>query len=151
MACVSISSYINNVHPEAHQSLYGVLERLIDTFIPMFNQTLVHLKDPSYQNQRFHVLVFGRQPEIIREPGEFRPLQQRAYSHSLDSQNRFNDWLFVDLKKEFWNIGLQIILRVTEIDLSPEKPKYDGEEWHVQGQMVLPTLESVHTIRSLRF
>lgn len=129
-----ISSYINNVHPATHQNFYHVLEKLIDAAIPMFNQTLIHLKAPGHLNQRFHVAVLGRDPMIVKEPGDFRPPQQRATRHWLDSQGRYRDWIFVNLKKEFWNIGLQMILRVTEIGLNPDKPCYKGEDWHVDGR-----------------
>ena len=72
---------------------------------------------------------------IVKEPAEFRPPEQRATSRWLDSQGRFQEWIFVDLKKEFWNVGVQMILRVTDIDLLPEKSCYEGEEWHVEGRM----------------
>ena len=135
MVSTRVISYINNVHPAAHQYFYSVVEKLIDVTIPMFNQTLTDLKAPGYSNQRFHVAVVGRDPMIVKEPGDFHPPQQRATRQWLDSQGRFQAWLFVDLEKEFWNIGLQMILRVTEINLTPEKPRYDSEEWHVQGRM----------------
>lgn len=101
----------------------------------MFNQTLMDLKAPGHSNQRFHVAVLGREPMICKEPAEFRPPEQRATSRWLDSQGRFQEWLFVDLKREFWNVGVQMILRVMDIDLSPEKSYYEGEEWHVEGRM----------------
>ena len=100
----------------------------------MFNQTLIELKAPGYSNQRFHVAELGRTPMIVKEPAEFRPPQQRATGHWLDSQGCFRDWLFVDLKKEFWNIGLQMILSIKEIELNPEKSGYEGEDWHVNGR-----------------
>ena len=147
----SISSYINNVHPKTHQHFYSVLEKLIDTIMPMFNQTLIELKAPGYENQRFHVAVLGREPLIVREPGDFRPPEERATKTWLNSENQFKDWLFVNLKKEFWNIGVQMILQVTEINLSPENTEYIGEEWHVQGQMVLTTLFSIYPVNDLLF
>lgn len=106
---VSITSYINNVHPSVHQAFYDVLEKFIDAAIPMFNQTLIDLKAPGYSNQRFHVAQLGREPMIVKEPAEFRPPEQRATSQWLDSQGGFRDWLFVDLEKEFikkkiWNV-----------------------------------------------
>jgi hypothetical protein len=101
----------------------------------MFNQTLIDLKAPGYSNQRFHVAELGREPMIVKEPAEFRPPQQRATSRWLDSEGRFREWLFVDLKKEFWNIGVQMILRLMDIDLSPGKPFYESEDWHVEGRM----------------
>ena len=102
----------------------------------MFNETLIDLKAPGYQNQRFHLAVLGRDPMVEKEPREFRPPEERASTNWLDPQGRYHDWIFVDLKKEFWNIGLQMVLRVTEICLTPEQPHYEGEDWHVEGQMV---------------
>lgn len=98
----------------------------------------MELKAPGYQNQRFHVLVLGRDPEIIKRPGSFRPPEQRATEQNLDDQGRFRDWLSVDLKREFWNIGIQMVLHVKHIRLDAEHPQYEGEKYHVQGQMVNP-------------
>ena len=151
---LSITSYINNVHPSIHQAFYDVLEKFIDAAIPMFNQTLIDLKAPGYSNQRFHVAELGREPEIVIEPAEFRPPEQRATRQWLDSQGGFRDWLFVDLKKEFWNIGLQMILSVKEFELTPEKPCFEGEEWHVNGrsnERICATAVYVYSNRNATF
>ena len=132
-----ISSYINNVHPIAHQSLYTNLEAFIDSTLPLFNHSLMELKAPGYQNQRFHVLILGRDPEIVKHPGPFRPPEQRATRQWLDHSSRFHDWLSVDLKREFWNIGLQMVLHVKHIKLNSSHHRYEAEDWHVQGQMVI--------------
>jgi len=42
--------------------------------------------------------------------------------------------MFVDLRKNFWNIGCQFVLQIREINLSTDNPIYEGEDWHVQGQ-----------------
>ena len=103
----------------------------------MFNKTLIDLKAPGYQDQRFHVADLGREPMIVKEPSAFRPPEQRTpVRNFLDSQGRYRTWLSVDLKKEFWNVGLQFVLRVTEVNLSPGNAKYEGEEWHIEGQEV---------------
>ena len=68
-----IASYINNVHPTKFQSFYANLETFIDSALPLFNQSLMELKAPGYQNQRFHLIELGRDPEIIKHPGHFRP------------------------------------------------------------------------------
>ena len=129
----SIISYINNVHPHTHRSLYRIIETLIDSFIPLFNHTLIDLKAPGWQNQRMHLAVLGRDPLIQREPDPFRPPEQRALDW-LDHQGRYQDVILVDLKKEFWNIGVQMVLQLRDINLTPEEPDYEGEPWHVQGQ-----------------
>ncbi|KAL8635549.1 MAG: hypothetical protein Q9228_006969 [Teloschistes exilis] len=83
---------------------------------------------------RIHLVRFGRHPFINREPLAFRPPEQRAYEQWLDRDGRYKSSIFVDLKREFWNIGVQMVLQVREIDLTPDHPKCDSQEWHVQGQ-----------------
>ncbi|KAL8662433.1 MAG: hypothetical protein Q9202_004754 [Teloschistes flavicans] len=129
-----IDGYINNVHPIRHSTLYGQIEILIDQLLPLFNRTLIDLKAPGYQNQRIHLVRFGRHPFIKREPPAFRPPEQRSYEEWLDREGRYKSSIFVDLKREFWNCGVQMVLQIREINLTPDHPKYDGEEWHVQGQ-----------------
>ena len=129
-----IISYINNVHPIKHRAFYNNIESFIDKTIPLFNRTIMALKAPSYENVRLHVADLGREPMIMKDVGDFCPPEQRAISDFVDARGRYRDWLFVDLKKEFWNIGLQFVLHVQEINLGPHSPRFKGEDWHVQGQ-----------------
>ena len=130
----TITSYINNVHPIKHRAFYNTLEAFIDKIIPLFNRTLMALKAPSYENARLHVAVLGREPMIKKDVDDFCPPEQRAISDFVNAKGRYRDWLFVDLKKEFWNIGLQFVPHIQEMNLTPNRPRFSGEEWHVQGQ-----------------
>ncbi len=150
---IRITSYINNVHPTTHHALYNVTEHLIDILTPFFNRTLVDLKESGYQNQRMHLAKIDRDPVILREPETFRPPEQRAYRQYLDGQDRYQHAIFVDLRKEFWNIGVQMILQMQDIDLNPESPEFKGEEWHVQGQTnerICTTAYYVYSAHNLR-
>ena len=62
------------------------------------------------------------------EPGQF-------VSPSV-SQDGKHDERRVDLKREFGERGLQIIVKLANIHLTPEKPRYGGGTWHVEGQLV---------------
>ena len=137
----SIVSYINNVHPVHHRALYRLTESLIDVLIPFFNRTLIDLKAPGWQRPRIVLVEMGREPMILREPRPFRPPEQRMHNMMqnqqgwyLNADGQFQDAFFVDLKKEFWNIGVQFVLQMQDIDLDPQDPDFEGEEWHVQGQ-----------------
>lgn len=131
-----IASYINNVHPILHCSLYRIVENLIDSLIPLFNRTLIDLKAPGYHNQRIHLADITRNPVVDRDPGPFRPPEQRAYKIWTNEQGYYHDHIFVDLKREFWNAGLQMVLQMRDINLTTNDPNYEGEDWHVQGQNV---------------
>ncbi|KAM0269429.1 hypothetical protein ACHAQH_009744 [Verticillium albo-atrum] len=39
----------------------------------------------------------------------------------------------VSLEKEFRDRGLQVIVKLSSIELTPEKPDYTGGSWHVEG------------------
>lgn len=47
--------------------------------------------------------------------------------------------------REYAQDGLQIIVKLANIELTPDKPVYEGGSWHVEGQLVcalfLPILE----------
>jgi hypothetical protein len=40
---------------------------------------------------------------------------------------------YVDLRKDSSDRGLQIVVKLTNIYLTPERPRYDGGTWHVEG------------------
>lgn len=42
----------------------------------------------------------------------------------------------VDLKRDYTHRGLQVIVKLANIELTPEKPEYEGGTWHVEGQLV---------------
>ncbi|KAL6716551.1 hypothetical protein ACLMJK_006118 [Lecanora helva] len=147
-----IASYINDVHPITHSSLYRVIESLIDSLIPLFNRTLIDLKAPGYQNQRIHLADITRNPVVDRDPGHFRPPEQRAYRKWVNNQGQYDNSIFVDLKREFWNVGLQMVLQMRDINLSVDDPEYEGEDWHVQGQnneRIVATATYVYSISNI--
>lgn len=43
---------------------------------------------------------------------------------------------FLNLKNDFNHKGLQVIVKLATIYLTPEKPSYAGGSWHVEGMMV---------------
>jgi hypothetical protein len=42
----------------------------------------------------------------------------------------------VDLKNDYKHSGLQIIVKLANIHLTPERSEYQGGAWHVEGKMV---------------
>jgi hypothetical protein len=150
-----ITSYINNLHPKEHKPLYEVIERIIELTIPLWNQTLSPLKSPALNPARIeysHCLYDPARPrrlpnetsddieerreqwertrEVVRpEPRQFVPPSAIQVDLSHDERK-------VDLKQECAERGLQIIVKLANIHLTPEKPSYGGGTWHVEGQLV---------------
>jgi hypothetical protein len=42
----------------------------------------------------------------------------------------------LDLKRDYGNSGLQVIVKLANIHLTPDNPKYNGGAWHIEGQLV---------------
>jgi hypothetical protein len=146
-----IASYINNLHPKKHQPLYQVIEKILTQTIPLWNTTLTLVRD-DYKRIPYYDVEYDEHPEpepkpenkedeysneyyqrydewqkrqpIRRpEPGEFAP-------HVIEAEGQIN------LREEFAQNGLQVIVKLANIELTPEKPEYDGGSWHIEGQLV---------------
>lgn len=44
--------------------------------------------------------------------------------------------MIVDLQKQHGDQGLQIIVKMTNLELTPQELEYGGEMWQVDGQLV---------------
>lgn len=42
----------------------------------------------------------------------------------------------VDLRNQYSDRGLQIIIKMEAIELNPEKPNFPGGDWRIEGQLV---------------
>ncbi|KAJ5812713.1 hypothetical protein N7447_009736 [Penicillium robsamsonii] len=147
-----ITSYINNVHPIKHRGLYDVVEKLITRTIPLWDQTLSRGSDHhriSYEEveygdpvgpeptrpqdaddnfdeaeylERHEEWEFSR-PILLPEPREFKiPGLWDSYQVTVDSGY-------------FGSRGIQVIVKLANIELTPSKPDYEGGTWHIEGQL----------------
>ncbi|KAI9681212.1 MAG: hypothetical protein M1817_002494 [Caeruleum heppii] len=149
---VKISSYINNLLPETHQDLYTVIEQVLGKAIDMWDWTLQYLST-SPEPARIEVDSF----DFVREDEENAP-EQGEDEDEDDFWQRRDDWekqhrtLIMpepgdiqtwleeqpggayNLRSRFKDQGLQVIVKLANIHLTPAKPEYDGGTWHVEGQ-----------------
>ena len=66
------------------------------------------------------------------EPADFSTPAERLKTHYGYEVNTSDLEPCVDLRKDFGK--LQIIVKLANIHLTPEKPTYEGGTWHVEGQ-----------------
>ncbi len=146
-----ITSYINNLHPKKEGDLYVLIERLIDAAIPLWNVTLAPLTDNAFCHQRridcseveYDLDIDGDYEESEDESdGRVENREQWILDNRVPIQPE-PDWAFqpcltpsLDLKTKYGKRGLQVIVKLANIQLSPEKPNYEGGIWHVEGQLV---------------
>ncbi len=132
---VSITSYINNLHPAKYSSLYDVIEACIAKTIPLWNRTLSSVREPGKLRIDMDTIEYcfpqGKEP-----PAD--------YKNDAPQYEREDDWLEstrvlvqpepkeykraakpvnVDLRKQFQESGLQIIVKLAKIgECSPRHP-----------------------------
>ncbi|OAX79565.1 hypothetical protein ACJ72_06117, partial [Emergomyces africanus] len=150
-----ITSYINNLHPKAHPNLYGVIEQVISLAVPLWNKTLTYAKANDYKRMIYDScemdLVNPSILEIFPRP------ERKSDEDDYDYYDRLDDWenqvqvvilpeplsaftppnddILVDLQRDYGSTGLQVIVKLANIHLTPEKPGYNGGTWHVEGQL----------------
>lgn len=149
-----ITSYINNLHPQKNKELYTIIESVITQTIPLWNMTLTPLKEGYSTSWRIkYELEYEVDPEDIAE--ELKPQQEEGEDED-DYWERREEWennmrqakqpepeefkpkelpQTVDLVNDYAHRGLQVIVKLANIELTPEKPEYEGGTWHVEGQL----------------
>jgi hypothetical protein len=147
-----ILSYINNVHPTEHCALYQVIEKIISRTIPLWNRTLTNARGEGRQHER---LIYDKVEYLPTSTP--RPVEG-DYSSRAEYLGRVKAWEEsgriklpepeefvppeishedeIDLQRDFQERGLQIIVKLANIELTPEKPEYGGGTWHIEGQLV---------------
>lgn len=138
------------------RKLYGIVEQVITTAIPLWELTLAPLVPDFSHTARieFTQVIYDPDPEY--GPETDGP-QQREDEDEDDYAERREEWyktvrkvvlpdaaeIFqappepepLSLREKYASKGLQIIVKLANIELTPEKPTYEGGTWHVEGQL----------------
>ncbi|KAJ8324064.1 hypothetical protein O5D80_007275 [Batrachochytrium dendrobatidis] len=139
---VTINSYINNLNPIWHRDMYKCTAKIFKCFVPMF-ESLFRTMDPMFRYIDIRNGTNGYEPssqsyrggmepntQVIRPvyvptlPEHFEPKYESAKPISLRGRN------------------LQVIVKLTNIQLTPSKPKYNEGNWRIEG----PINESIVAI-----
>ena len=145
---VTIESYINNLHPIKHKKLYGVIEKIFESFVPMFNKVLTDLANGTYKKNKVDVdsdwyesfEEYMKRCDIEKkdEDDEDDPYEDEYDSYRENKIIKIPEIKpfvpsqtsrFVDLNGR----TLQVIVKLANIELKPENPRYPGGSWHVEG------------------
>ncbi|MEV6548438.1 DUF4246 domain-containing protein [Streptomyces sp. NPDC051597] len=150
---VTFRSYVNNVHPEHHRELASVLPDLFARMRPLLENVLTDLRHP--RPLRIEADPYGWYDSEPEHPDKAAYSDAEAYAEALRAYEQAqDDWwenrrpvvpdapaftapelpdaaARVDLRGR----GLQVIVKLATIHLTPEKPEYPGGSWHVEGMM----------------
>lgn len=67
---------------------------------------------------------------VYREPRAYEPQASLPKTHCRDLED-----LVTDLKKQSPDNTIQVIVKLANIELTPENPHYAGGSWHVEGAL----------------
>ncbi|KAF3393762.1 hypothetical protein F1880_004694 [Penicillium rolfsii] len=143
-----IVSYINNAHPVEHRGLYEVVEKIITQAVPLWNRTLA---DRPY-NERRILYTSVKYEDVLPEPeGQDSDEDDDAYEERWETYRNsrriiqpepeefappnHENWGLINLREAFAEEGIQVIVKLANIELTPEKPNYPGGSWHIEGQL----------------
>lgn len=139
-----IKSYINNLHPIKHKSLYLSLQSIFNEVIPGINyvlskyasKELIRIKwdDGEYYREKF----LDESGELIDDDDDGGDFDENCSENlklkdklipPIINSNHYND-VTIDLKS-FDEI--KVIVKIIDIELTPENPVYEGSSWSVAG------------------
>nr|WP_284453867.1 DUF4246 domain-containing protein [Streptomyces sp. MRC013] len=150
---VAFRSYVNNVHPETHRELASILPDLFARMLPLLENVLTDLRHP--RPLRIEADPFEWYDSEPEYPDKSSYGDAAAYSKALRAwEEARDDWwenrrptvpdapestppelpgesARVDLRGR----RLQVIVKLTAVHLTPDKPEYPGGSWHVEGML----------------
>ncbi|KAF4898426.1 hypothetical protein CGCVW01_v013638 [Colletotrichum viniferum] len=135
-----IASYINNLHPEEHGDLYAVIERFIEKSLPVWDIIYNWEKDFSVDPDD------EEQYDEEYKDSERKKLDDAWFfaTHALklpDADPLAEKYVRIDSSHVkthgFFNnkSQVQVIVKLANIHLTPDKPSYAGGSWHTEGQL----------------
>eukprot|EP01080_Neovahlkampfia_damariscottae_P008200 gene8200-28_t len=126
---IKFLSYINNLHPYERRELYGNISRILEKFIPLFENVLTDSVNSNDNIQKIDMYDLYDKPNseddldeyyVYRRPN-WVPFNTTFKPNSIENK--------INLKGR----KLQIIVKMANILLTPENPNYEGGVWHVEG------------------
>lgn len=142
-------SYINNLHPEKHVDLHTTIEGLVGAFVPLFERVLTDLVPRNKITPERTTNGYSYKTEDYDSEPEYE-----EYDNNDDYNEAMRVWqknrpveppainpkgyIPGNLELRYTTYALagktiQVIVKLANIHLTPEKPKYAGGSWHVEG------------------
>lgn len=123
-----VRTYINNLHPDTHRDLYETIGAVFTKFVPLFDQVLSTVASGSTEGGDFFEGNIGvnakqRTMDKLRAtyPDATRMLRRLVPPGLLDVSEPPR----LTLKGS----RCQVIVKMVEIVLTPDKPQYRGGKW----------------------
>ncbi|KAL5035774.1 hypothetical protein BDV3_005628 [Batrachochytrium dendrobatidis] len=131
----TITSYINNLHPSHHSELYQDITDIFQQFIPLFEKQVSLLMSlPSISR----LLTVNQSADSLNDLSSSDSEESDDVSHgsTTDTSSDSTNAPHTNIPKanvSFKGRRLQIIIKLSQIHVSPNHPEYIGEQWCFDG------------------
>ncbi|ANB12392.1 hypothetical protein AWJ20_644 [Sugiyamaella lignohabitans] len=158
-----IDSYINSLHPVKYNALYGDIENIFNSLVDGLQLTLGRslgkdgesaIKMPYADREVVYDEVMTKDWKDMDLRSDSWEVAMDAFEkkYEYDHQKRLRplepfeypgppERVELDLKSQFPE--LKVIVKMANIELTPERPEYPGGTWHVEGCDVERIIASV--------
>ncbi|KAJ2867481.1 hypothetical protein GGI22_001042 [Coemansia erecta] len=134
-----IKSYINNLHPVRHKEFYPTVAKVFSKFVPLLEQVvtdLVHPREIKTSPDAYSWFVTDEPEPENYEDSDYderleRWMEERQFVHPQPEP-----FVAPDRPTEPYRLRgrkLQAIFKMSNIELTPENPEYEGGSWHVEA------------------
>ncbi|KAK7052570.1 hypothetical protein R3P38DRAFT_2861135 [Favolaschia claudopus] len=151
-----LSPYINSLHPTRHRPLYPLIEEVLSGFIPLWERVLGDINQENGRKPFVHSGRLSPDPiDCVWGESRMAPWPKRfPKGQDEDEREEFLLEFFAKAKKslpeaneysgqledQFSPISLrgrriQCIVKLANIHLTPENPRYYGGSWHIEGMV----------------
>ncbi|KAG9041155.1 hypothetical protein FS837_012674, partial [Tulasnella sp. UAMH 9824] len=149
--------YINNVHPKQHKDLVTTIESFVGRFSLLWDKVLTDIHPQNNDNlpgrekvtgayewteHPDHPLPAWKELQALGREEEYDQLEEAWQENKIivvptvDERGYRGSNGDVTYRKSAYSIQektVQIIVKLANIHLTPEKPEYPGGSWHVEG------------------
>ncbi|GJE99875.1 DUF4246 domain-containing protein [Phanerochaete sordida] len=132
--------YINNLNPYTHDGMYPVIEKLVARFVPLWERVLAETRVENQPPCRVQTNEYEWVPKDSGGNNDGDAGNDQWWNHDNDVLRlppvltEFTP----DIEPDPVNLKgrtLQVIIKLANIHLTPEKPRYPGGAWHVEGMI----------------
>ncbi|KAI0708762.1 hypothetical protein C8T65DRAFT_740144 [Cerioporus squamosus] len=131
-------AYINNLHPTRHAALYPPIASILGRFIPLFERVIsdVLSREPPRAVKEDPYSWYDSQPEQPdwNDQKAYRAWERKHHWPRIPQPAPFTP---PDTSKRVQyplkGRKVQVIVKLANIVLTPENPRYPGGAWHAEG------------------
>ncbi|KAJ2430465.1 hypothetical protein GGF41_000979 [Coemansia sp. RSA 2531] len=135
---VTIESYINNLHPIKHATLYPIIASVFSKFLPLLEQVVTDLVHPRQRRVVPDSSEYYKSDESIpdNEGDDYEEdliLWKRRATFVHPQPEPFVAPARPVIPYKLCGRRVQAIVKMTSIELTSKRPIYGGEDWNVVG------------------